>query len=258
MRLPAEELHSERITPFLPQQFCSRHVVADQRCHSIRPCPRRQGKTDMAESRIQELWDHPEEDLRFDGHGLDHNERAPVPWYRTTPAVLAMGAIAVAVIAILVSAMLLVSRQWHNPSSVTVEPSTSTTTPTTTQVRHDDGQRKSRPAASGEDRHRSVDEPGPGGGADRPGGAQKVTGVQCDPHVCCPRPRRESYALLRWGLARVMAGMTATRARSRYWPIYPSRVGPPQGSGGVGGYSGHNGPHRRGMTLRDKSNDEYE
>ena len=44
----------------------------------------------MAESRIQELWDHPEEDLRFDGHGLDHNERAPVPWYRTTPAVLAI------------------------------------------------------------------------------------------------------------------------------------------------------------------------
>ena len=37
MRLPVEELYSERITPFLLQQFCSRHVVADQRCHSIRP-----------------------------------------------------------------------------------------------------------------------------------------------------------------------------------------------------------------------------
>ena len=36
-----------------------------------------------------------------------------------------------------------------------------------------------------------------------------------------------------------------------------ARVLRPDG-GGVGGYSGHNGPHRRGMTLRDKSNDEYE
>jgi hypothetical protein len=92
----------------------------------------------MLEGRIQELWDDPEEDLGFDGHGrhrLDRYERAPVPWYRTTPAVLAMGAIAVAVIAILVSAVLLVvSRQSQYPSSVIVEPSTSTTTPTTTQV----------------------------------------------------------------------------------------------------------------------------
>jgi hypothetical protein len=88
----------------------------------------------MAESRIQELWDDPQEDHAFDGHGLDRYEHAPVQWYRTTPAVLAIGAIAVAVIAILVSAVLLVSRQSQYPSSVTVEPSTSTTTPTTTQV----------------------------------------------------------------------------------------------------------------------------
>jgi hypothetical protein len=88
----------------------------------------------MAESRIQELWDDFQEDYGFDDHGLDRYERAPVPWYRTTPAVLAIGAIAVAVIAILVSAALLVSRQSQYPSSVIVEPSTSTATPTTTQV----------------------------------------------------------------------------------------------------------------------------
>ena len=88
----------------------------------------------MAEGRNQELWDDPQEDHAFDGHGLDRYERAPVQWYRTTPAVLAIGAIAVAVIAILVSAVLLVSRQSQYPSSVTVEPSTGTTTPTTTQV----------------------------------------------------------------------------------------------------------------------------
>jgi hypothetical protein len=85
----------------------------------------------MAESHIQELRDNPHEDVAFDGHGLNRYERAPE---RALVATLAILAIAAAVIAILVSVVLLVSRQSHNPSSVTVEPSTSTTTPTTTQV----------------------------------------------------------------------------------------------------------------------------
>ncbi|HUO39068.1 MAG TPA: hypothetical protein VMU34_15100 [Mycobacterium sp.] len=68
------------------------------------------------------------EDLGYDGHGLDAR-RDPVPWYLTSPSVIALGAIGVAVIAILVSAVLLVSRQSHGQGSH-VDPSVTTTATT--------------------------------------------------------------------------------------------------------------------------------
>ena len=52
---------------------------------------------------------------------------APAPWYRTTPAVLAGGAIAAALVAIVVSAVLLVAHRSHgrDEPSTAVDPSPS-------------------------------------------------------------------------------------------------------------------------------------
>ena len=54
--------------------------------------------------------DDPDEDFTFDDFGFDPCRPPPVPWYRTTAAIVAIGAIGLAVIAILVSTVLLVSR----------------------------------------------------------------------------------------------------------------------------------------------------
>jgi hypothetical protein len=66
------------------------------------------------------------EDLGYEGHRLDVR-RDPAPWYGTTPAVLALGAIVIAVIAILVSAVLLASAQSRGRGNHVVPPATSTT-----------------------------------------------------------------------------------------------------------------------------------
>jgi hypothetical protein len=73
---------------------------------------------------------------RDDVDVLEPYDPPPVPWYRTTPALLAAGAIGVAAIAMLVSAVLLMSdrsgRPTEEPTDV-VEPSISTgTMPATT------------------------------------------------------------------------------------------------------------------------------
>jgi hypothetical protein len=60
----------------------------------------------------------------------------PGPWYRATPAMLAMGAIAVAVVAIIVAAVLLVSRDARGRSKVepTIAIPSSSSSPTTTSA----------------------------------------------------------------------------------------------------------------------------
>ncbi|HME47782.1 hypothetical protein [Mycobacterium sp.] len=70
----------------------------------------------------------PDEDLGYDGRGLDAYARELVPWYRTTPAVLAMVAITVAVVAIVVCAVLLVSRHSRGPGNTTRPPASATST----------------------------------------------------------------------------------------------------------------------------------
>jgi hypothetical protein len=80
-------------------------------------------------------------DREFDGDefiddslGLGPDESPPVPWYRTTQAMIAIAAIGCAVIAILVSAVLLVSRQSRGPADTVERPviSTSSANPTST------------------------------------------------------------------------------------------------------------------------------
>ncbi len=73
----------------------------------------------------------PDDDVGYDGNRLDAYAREPVPWHRTTPAMLAMVAITAAVVAIVVCAVLLVSRQSHGPGD-TPAPSLTSTAPTTT------------------------------------------------------------------------------------------------------------------------------
>jgi hypothetical protein len=72
-----------------------------------------------------------DDDFGFDdGYGIDRHPHKPlVPWYRTTAAMVAIGAIGSAAVAILVSAVLLMSRDSGEPAS-TVE--STTATPTTT------------------------------------------------------------------------------------------------------------------------------
>lgn len=71
------------------------------------------------------LWDDlgdPDDDYGFDDYDDDPYD-PPVrhaPWYRTTGALLAICAIAGAVVAILVSAILLMSRNSHGPTQVVI------------------------------------------------------------------------------------------------------------------------------------------
>jgi hypothetical protein len=71
------------------------------------------------------------------GDVFDHDYQPPAPpWYHSTSAVLATGAIGAAVIAILVSAVLLVSRgvgRTPDPPTDVVQPSISTGTPSRSQ-----------------------------------------------------------------------------------------------------------------------------
>jgi hypothetical protein len=74
------------------------------------------------------------EDFGYDGYDADPYEPPPVPWYRTTGALLAIGAIGIALVAILVSAVLLVSRNSRGPASeveTTVAPTPSSAPVTT-------------------------------------------------------------------------------------------------------------------------------
>jgi len=61
---------------------------------------------------------------------VDSYPAPPVPWYRTTAALLAIGAMGLAGIAILVSAVLLVSRNSRGPAP-SLEPTTAITTTAT-------------------------------------------------------------------------------------------------------------------------------
>jgi cytoskeletal protein RodZ len=78
----------------------------------------------------------PDEDIWYEARPRDAHARERVPWYLTTPAVLAMIAITLAVVAIVVCAVLLVARQSRGPAHtgppVTATTSTTTTSTTTT------------------------------------------------------------------------------------------------------------------------------
>jgi hypothetical protein len=70
----------------------------------------------------------------YDGYDVDPYEPPPVPWYRTTGALLAIVAIGIALVAILVSAVLLVSRHSRGPArevETTIAPTPSSTPVTT-------------------------------------------------------------------------------------------------------------------------------
>jgi hypothetical protein len=76
---------------------------------------------------LDELNDADEDALDDDYFDNDPYQ-PPRPWYRTTAAMVAIGAMGVAVIAILVSAVLLVSRHSRGTTD-NVEPTIATTTP---------------------------------------------------------------------------------------------------------------------------------
>jgi hypothetical protein len=70
----------------------------------------------------------------YDGYDVDPYEVAPAPWYRTRGALLAIGAIGIALVAILVSAVLLVSRHSRGPArtvETTIAPTPSSVSVTT-------------------------------------------------------------------------------------------------------------------------------
>lgn len=77
-----------------------------------------------------------DDDVGYEGHRLDALRQQRVPWYRTTPAVAALAAIGVAVIAILMSGVLLVAGQSRGRGHVQppVTP-TATTTPASSSAR---------------------------------------------------------------------------------------------------------------------------
>ena len=71
------------------------------------------------------LWEDlgdTEDDFGFDDFDVEPYKPPPPPWYRSNTAMVAIGAIALAVIAILVSAVLLVSRDSRGPAPVVERP----------------------------------------------------------------------------------------------------------------------------------------
>ena len=73
----------------------------------------------------------PDEDVGYDGSRLDAYAPEPRVWYQTTPAVLAMIAITLAAIAIVICAVLLVTRQSRGHGNTAVRPATAPTTTAT-------------------------------------------------------------------------------------------------------------------------------